>query len=256
MKSELYDILAEMVLELSPKRIEVLAKAVEGCYNEEDVSDAILEARGPNYDKVLFGKLMDVIETMPDIKGSDLAIAFRAGLATAQHTGRFGQQELLWTGPSTATVPIRQTEQALIQVIQSAKKDLFIVSYVAYAVPSVVEALCDAQERNVVLNFLLEQSQEAGGKVTTDSIATLKKKLPAAHFHVWKQPNADKTAAVHAKCAVADGEVAMITSANLTGKAMNENMELGILINGGPVPKQLSDHLYALVTEKIIIEIK
>ena len=83
----------------------------------------------------------------------------------------------------------------------------------------------------------------------------MKKKLPAAHFHVWKQPNIDKTAAVHAKCAVADGEVAMITSANLTGKAMNENMELGILINGGPVPKQLSDHLYALVTEKIIIEI-
>ena len=73
MKSELYDILAEMVLELSPKRIEVLAKAVEGCSNAEDVSDAILEARGPNYDKVLFGKLMDIIETMPDIKGFLLA---------------------------------------------------------------------------------------------------------------------------------------------------------------------------------------
>ena len=149
-------------------------------------------------------------------------------------------------------MPIRQTEQALIQVIQFAKRDLFIVSFVAYAVPTVMEALLDAQERNVVLNFLLEQSQDTGGKVSTDSIANLRAKLPAAHFHIWKQTGSDTPAAVHAKCAVADGELALITSANLTGKAMNENMELGILLNGGSVPKQLSDHLHALVTEHII----
>ena len=254
MKSELYDILAEMVLELSPKRIEVLAKAVEQCEGE-NVIDAVMEAKGPNYDKILFGKLLTILEGSPEIKGLELSIALRSGLSTALKTGRFGRQELLWTGPATAAVPIRQTEQALIQVIQFAKKDLFIVSFVAYAVPSVVEALCEAQERNVVLNFLLEQSQDAGGKVTTDSIANLREKLPAAHFHIWQQPDTEKPAAVHAKCAVADGELAMITSANLTGKAMNENMELGILINGGSVPKQLAEHLYALVTEKIIIEI-
>ena len=254
MNKELLEILAEMSLQLSPKRIEALAKAVEGCIGE-DVADAVLDARGPNYDKSLFGRLMSALEGMPEVKGAELAAALRAGQATALRTGRFGRQELLWTGPATATVPIRQTEQALIQVIQFAKRDLFVVSFVAYAVPTVMEALLDAQERNVVLNFLLEQSQDAGGKVTTDSIANLRAKLPTAHFHIWKQAGSDTPAAVHAKCAVADGELAMITSANLTGKAMNENMELGILLNGGSVPKQLSDHLHALVTEHIISEV-
>jgi len=149
---------------------------------------------------------------------------------------------------------VRQTEEALLQVIRSAKHDLFIVSFVAYAVPNIIDALQDAQERNVTLTFLLEQSLETGGKVSVDSIATLKQKLPAAHFHIWKQLDADKAAAVHAKCAVADGEIAIITSANLTGKAMNENMELGILLTGGAVPRQLASHLHALITEKIIIE--
>lgn len=253
MKTELHEILAEMALQLSPKRIEVLAKAVEHCEGD-DVADAILDARGPNYDKALFGRLLEAIDHESNVKGDELAIALRTGFATALRTGRFGHQELLWTGPATATVPIRQTEQALIQVIQFAKRDLFIVSFVAYAVPTVMEALRDAQERNVVLNFLLEQSQEAGGMVSTDSMATLRAKLPAAHFHIWKQVGNDAPAAVHAKCAVADGELAMITSANLTGKAMNENMELGILLKGGPVSKQLSEHLHALITERIITE--
>ena len=254
MNRELLELLAEMSLQLSPKRLEVLAKAAEGCLGD-DVADAILDARGPNYDKSLFNRLMSILADIPEIKGADLAVALRTGQATAQRAGRFGQQELLWTGPSTTTVPIRQTEQALLQVIQFAKRDLFIVSFVAYAVPTVMEALRDAQERNVILNFLLEQSQDAGGKVTTDSIANLREKLPSAHFHIWKQAESDNPAAVHVKCAVADGEMAMITSANLTGKAMNDNMELGILLNGGSVPKQLSSHLHALVTEHIIYEV-
>ena len=254
MNSELYEILAEMVLQLSPKRIEGLAKAVEHCEGD-DVADAILDARGPNYDKVLFGRLTEAIDHESNVKGDELAVALRTGLATALRAGRFGHQELLWTGPATATVPVRQVEQALIQVIHFAKRDLFIVSFVAYSVPTVIEALQDAQERKVVLNFLLEQSQGAGGKVTTDSIANLRAKLPMAHFHIWKQAGSDIPAAVHAKCAVADGELAMITSANLTGKAMNENMELGILLNGGSVPRQLSDHLHALVTEYIISQV-
>lgn len=53
MNRELLEILAEMSLQLSPKRIEALAKAVEDCIGE-DVADAVLDARGPNYDKVLF----------------------------------------------------------------------------------------------------------------------------------------------------------------------------------------------------------
>ena len=57
---------------------------------------------------------------------------------------------------------------------------------------------------------------------------------------------------VHAKVAVADSEIGFITSANLTGYAMEKNMEAGILLRGGDVPKTLMLHLNSLVDTKII----
>jgi phosphatidylserine/phosphatidylglycerophosphate/cardiolipin synthase-like enzyme len=43
-------------------------------------------------------------------------------------------------------------------------------------------------------------------------------------------------AALHAKCAVADARLLFVSSANLTDYALNLNMELGVLIQGGPHP--------------------
>ncbi len=52
---------------------------------------------------------------------------------------------------------------------------------------------------------------------------------------------------MHAKCAVADRCVAFVTSANLTGAAMTANMELGLVVRGGDVPKRITNHFEALV---------
>ena len=57
---------------------------------------------------------------------------------------------------------------------------------------------------------------------------------------------------VHAKVAVADTSSCFITSANLTGYAMEKNMELGLLIEGGEVPGLIMNHLQALITTKIL----
>jgi phosphatidylserine/phosphatidylglycerophosphate/cardiolipin synthase-like enzyme len=83
-----------------------------------------------------------------------------------------------------------------------------------------------------------------------DSMAKVRSAIPAAEFYTWngENPGFDKAGSVHAKCAVADGDVAFITSANLTGAAMERNMELGTLIRGGHLPHQLQSHLQALVT--------
>jgi phosphatidylserine/phosphatidylglycerophosphate/cardiolipin synthase-like enzyme len=57
---------------------------------------------------------------------------------------------------------------------------------------------------------------------------------------------------VHAKVAVADGSTAFLTSANLTGHALEKNMEAGILINGGHVPANLQSHLRSLIETRVI----
>ena len=57
---------------------------------------------------------------------------------------------------------------------------------------------------------------------------------------------------MHAKVAVCDRSFCFISSANLTGHAMEKNMEAGVLIRGGRVAAQLQDHLEGLVDAGVI----
>ena len=43
-----------------------------------------------------------------------------------------------------------------------------------------------------------------------------------------------------------------LVGANLTGHAMEQNMEAGVLLTGGQIPKLLLDHLQALVDTKTV----
>jgi phosphatidylserine/phosphatidylglycerophosphate/cardiolipin synthase-like enzyme len=164
--------------------------------------------------------------------------------------------ELVWTGPTTPFVSARRTEQALLQVINSAEHTLFITSFVAYDVSSIVSALNAAENRGVEISMLLELSQEDGGSITFDAIGQMRKLVPAASLYAWNG-KADEFlhGRVHAKVAVADSKLCFITSANLTGYAMEKNMEAGVLVSGGDVPSLLSGHLAALVNTNVIRKI-
>jgi phosphatidylserine/phosphatidylglycerophosphate/cardiolipin synthase-like enzyme len=161
--------------------------------------------------------------------------------------------ELVWTGPTTRFVPTRRTEQVLIDLIASSKTELFLVSFVAYDVRSVVAAMNEAAGRGVRLRVLLEASTSHGGTLNIDPAATMRASVPTAELFTWRQkPEPFVDGKVHAKVAVVDCVRAFITSANLTGHALEKNMEAGVLINGGPVPKTLSDHLQALIDVGVI----
>ena len=152
-------------------------------------------------------------------------------------------------------ISTRHTEQALLEVIQSAKNVLFIVSFVAFEVSAVMEALNKAVSRGVEVSMLIESSKEHGGNITVDSIASMKKALPGCSVYKWDPRKKQESGggSVHAKCAVADGRIAFITSANLTSAAMEKNMELGVLVRGNKLPGQLQEHLKALITSKLIV---
>lgn len=161
--------------------------------------------------------------------------------------------ELVWTGPTTRFVPTRRTEQVLLDLIARAHADLFLVSFVAYDVPSVAKAMNEAAGRGVRQRVLLEASTSHGGSLSVDPAATMRAVVPTAEIFTWKgksEPFVDGK--VHAKVAVVDRTRAFITSANLTGYALEKNMEAGVLLNGGPVPKTLSDHLQALIDVGVI----
>jgi phosphatidylserine/phosphatidylglycerophosphate/cardiolipin synthase-like enzyme len=161
--------------------------------------------------------------------------------------------ELVWTGPTTPFVSARRTEQALLQVIGAAKRALFVTSFVAYDVSTIVKALNDAARRGVNISMLLESSQDHGGRITFDVIDKMRTLVPSAKLYAWREKPAQfADGRVHAKVAVADGAVCFITSANLTGHAMDRNMEAGVLLTGGQIPKLLHEHLQALVDTRTV----
>ena len=73
--------------------------------------------------------------------------------------------ELVWTGPNSSLVPSRDTRQVIGQVIESAKKSLFIVSYVLYRVDGVLDSLAAAISRGIEVSVLLESPESSGGNV-------------------------------------------------------------------------------------------
>lgn len=104
--------------------------------------------------------------------------------------------------------------------------------------------------------MLLESSQDDGGSIEMDVIAQMKKLIPLAKVFAWKEKSAEfERGRVHAKVIVADRASCFITSANLTGYAMERNMELGLLIEGGGVPGLIMDHLQALVATKVLTSV-
>ena len=164
--------------------------------------------------------------------------------------------ELVWTGPTTPFISARRTEQALLQVINAAEQSLIITSFVAYNISNIVKALNSANDRGVVISMLLELSQEHGGNISFDAIGEMKKLVPTARLYVWCDKNDEFSGgSVHAKVAVADGRLCFITSANLTGHAMEKNMEAGVLISGGQIPKLLDGHLTSLIDANLVSRI-
>lgn len=187
------------------------------------------------------------------VSSSELA----AMLLTASHVYSKATSEqsteLVWTGPTTPFVSARRTEQALLQVISTAERTLFITSFVAYDVSTIVKALNAANERGVMISILLELSQEKGGSLSFDTIENMRIQVPSAKLYVWNnKDNEYYGGCVHAKVAVADGRECFITSANLTGHAMEKNIEAGVLISGKSIPRQLNEHLFSLIETKVI----
>jgi cardiolipin synthase len=179
------------------------------------------------------------------------------GAAAAYRYSKAEQEiELVWTGPSSALIATRKTEQALLQVIDSSRSRLFITSFVAYDVASIMRALEDAITRQVRISMLLEASDRDGGGISFDVIGKMRAALPTAVIYSWAKKDAKfEGGKVHAKIAVADERICFVSSANLTGHAMERNMEAGILIRGGDAPRNLHRHLEALVTTHVVTKV-
>jgi phosphatidylserine/phosphatidylglycerophosphate/cardiolipin synthase-like enzyme len=248
---KLLDAIAAIVRLVSPEKVEAIASRVRRTEVHKAAS-ALIGVVGTRVASDTIDQLVDAWRAT-SVNADELASMLLAASHVITKTAAEQSTELVWTGPTTPSVSARRTEQALLQVVNAAKATLFITSFVAYDVSTIVKALNAASNRGVIISMLLESSQDSGGSITIDAIGKMRTLVPAVRLYAWRnKADSFSDGRVHAKVAVADGSICFITSANLTGYAMEKNMEAGVLISGGHIPPLLNEHLRSLVDTKIV----
>jgi phosphatidylserine/phosphatidylglycerophosphate/cardiolipin synthase-like enzyme len=236
---------------ISPEKVRALAVRIRKTTAGRAYA-SLSDVAGTPASKDVVIRLVDAWQA-ESVSSGELASMLLAASHAVETVSRQQSTELVWTGPTTPYVSPRRTEQVLLQLIGAAKQTLFVTSFVAYEVSSIVSALNAASARGVTISMLLESSHGHGGSVSFDVIGKMKLLIPSARLYAWRERAAPFCKGrVHAKVAVADGDVCFVTSANLTAYAMEQNIEAGVLIGGGHIPKLLLAQLQALVETKIV----
>lgn len=166
----------DLVALLSPSRIEALADRVRGSMPVEREGSLHQLVNTPAARTALDRLITAWNQT--EIPGDVLAGILVGAAFARQQAQRENRVELVWTGPTTPFVATRRTEQVLLDLIGYAQSDLFLVSFVAYDVSSVVDALNAASSRGIDIRILLETSTSHGGSLSIDPIATMRAVFP------------------------------------------------------------------------------
>ena len=158
---------------------------------------------------------------------------------------------VVWTGPESGVSSSRLTAAAVIELINAARSEILLVSYATHTEPSITAALSAAAARGVAVTLLAERHED---NPSYTALGTPFPGLGALRLH-WPAKSRPPGAALHAKIIVVDDQVALVGSANLTSRAMESNLECGILIRGGPQPRAIRDHITGLYAAGLLLRL-
>lgn len=193
------------------------------------------------------------------------AEAVATALATAAYCQAASAEEftaeLVWTGPNPEAIPLRRTDQALLQIIREAQHDLTVVSFAVYKIPEIVQALVAAIQRDVTVRLIIETPEASDGKIPFGGSSALGPILARqAQIFVWPKDRRPvdsngKHGSLHAKCAVADDLHLFISSANLTEYALALNMEMGVVLHNQTLAQQVVHHINCLILQRDLVRL-
>ncbi|MDP9442107.1 MAG: DISARM system phospholipase D-like protein DrmC [Actinomycetota bacterium] len=192
----------------------------------------------------------------PSVPGAAVASAMRAA-ATAVAAARAEHAvSLVWTGPPTDALGLRSTRAVLHTLVANASETLVLVAFATYDVDDLATDLAQAAARGVDVALILETPDDPGGPLNLDPPHPFAALRSCARFYRWPAESREAAfaaaARLHAKCVIADRRSALVTSANLTSAGINDNIELGVLLDAGPLPERLHRHFARLIESEAL----
>lgn len=135
----------------------------------------------------------------------------------------------------------------LTDLVAEARRDLILMTYSARPYQPLTDALGAAVARGVSAIVVVETLAGASGALAGEEPAAAFLAVPGVQVWHWppgKRP--EQSSKMHAKLAVADSEVLLVTSANLTQSGIGKNIEAGLLVRGGLAPARAAEHVRQL----------
>lgn len=136
---------------------------------------------------------------------------------------------ILATGRAWVGSGIGLIDTALTRLFEEAKREILITAYsVTYAEELIIPLMREALERGVKVCITVNRVSEQPDSLRTP-LVRLAREFPYLDFRSFE---GEVTSDLHAKLIVADREVAIVGSSNLTRRAMQGNVEIGLLVRG------------------------
>ena len=245
-----YDI--ERVLErLSAPQVEGLARAAEHLVTPDGSLNPTVAGAGPGAHAAVAALAGGWSRTV-GLTGSGVALALRTGLR-AREAADATRPQPVWTGPGTAGEQ-RLTAGVLHELISGARRRIVILSFATHTVPSVAADLETAVEAGCSVDVVFETEADSSGAYTSRETRPFGE-VPGIRRWCWPADQRDRGSLLHAKALIIDGERALIGSANLTQRALEANLEVGILVRDPVVSASLEAHVRTLMNDGILMRL-
>ena len=203
-----------------------------------------------------------VKDVFADFKNSEsliLAITLLSEIKKLQHE-KMISTSLVWTSPIFFHKDADKTDQVITDLLLKAKTSITIVGY-AMTSDKYVEEIFKILQQNVNINkintkFIWEQAekQKIHGKKQPSVKEIIRKnwdkKITFPKIYTYNQDRSS----LHAKVLIIDSKEILITSANMTGRGMKRNLEMGLL-HTGKSAKEAETLIQTLIDERIITQV-
>ena len=242
MTDQLLDMVVGFAGQLSHADLTELARAAA------QGRSGVLELRASTPSPLVRDACEQLVDATTEI-GLWLSGALAAAAAAYDAALRRQSVDVVWTGPDSDVDTGRLTAPVVAELIDDAEREIVIVSYATYYEPHVERALQRAVERGVDITLVLERQEDNPAFHGTGAA------YPDLHVRRLSWPTSARRsgASLHAKLIVIDAHTALVGSANLTGRAMVDNLECGILLRGGRQPQEIRDHLFSLMRAGVLV---
>jgi len=237
-----------LVLDLSSKKISNLKKLIQE--NKIDKNTNLFELRSKlNLTSEETTIVKNVLDSFDDLNGILLSIDLISEIYKLRDTNE-KSHSLVWTSPFVFNEDADNTKTTLLDMIDSAKKSITIVGYtIERDTKEIFAALEHASQKGVAIKLLFDNAEKFVPLV--EKMWENKGTLPQLYSY---KPKKTKHSSLHAKVMIIDGKELLITSANLTGRGISRNVEIGIRHKGNSA-KNAEKLVKTLIQNEYLVKI-